>query len=194
VSKRIVIIQGHPDSSKSHYCHALAEAYASGAEEAGHEVRTIRVADVDFPLLHTYEEFYEQDAPSVIQPCQDDVRWADHIVIVYPLWMGDMPALLKGFFEQLFRPGLAMQANEDGKSFTKLLKGKSARIIVTMGMPAFFYRWYFRAHSLKSLEQNILKFSGIKPVRESLIGLVESNERHRQRWLKKITSQGKAGI
>jgi putative NADPH-quinone reductase len=193
MTRHIVIIQGHPDSSKPHYCHALAEAYASGAAEAGHEVRIINVAEVDFPLLHTYEEFYEQDAPSIIQPCQDDVRWAEHIVIVYPLWMGDMPALLKGFFEQLFRPGFAMQPDEDGKSFTKLLKGKSARIIVTMGMPAFFYRWYFRAHSLKSLENNILKFSGIKPVHESLVGLVEGSPGHRQRWLKKMAILGKAG-
>ena len=81
-----------------------------------------------------------------------------------------MPALLKGFFEQVFRYGFAMTSGADDKMPKGLLKGKSARIVVTMGMPAIIYRWYFGAHSLKSLERNILKLSGIGPIKESLIG------------------------
>ena len=46
----------------------------------------------------------------------------------------------------------------------KLLGGRSARVVVTMGMPALVYRWYFRAHSVKSLERNILGFVGIAPI------------------------------
>ena len=42
------------------------------------------------------------------------------------------------------------------------MSGKSARIVVTMGMPGFWYRWYFRAHSLRSLQRNILKFVGFR--------------------------------
>ena len=193
MTRHIVIIQGHPDASRQHYGHALAEAYASGAKQAGHEVKTITVAELDFPLLHRYEEFYQQEPPAVIQQCQEDIRWADHLVLVYPLWMGSMPAVLKGFIEQVFRVGFAMQVEDGGRKWTRLLKGKSARIIITMGMPAFVYRWVFGAHSLKSLEKNILKFCGIKPVRESLIGMVEGSPAHRARWLKKMLALGKAG-
>lgn len=192
--RHIIIIQGHPDASRQHYGHALAESYTRGAEQAGHQIKTIHVAELDFPLLHKFEEFYEQDAPPVIRHCQDEIRMADHIVIVYPLWLGSMPALLKGFLEQLFRPGFAIQIEEGGKVWKKLLKGKSARIIITMGMPAFFYRWYFRAHSLKSLEKNILKFCGIKPIHESLIGMVDGTPGHREHWLDRIAKLGKAGI
>jgi putative NADPH-quinone reductase len=39
----------------------------------------------------------------------------------------------------------------------KFLSYKSARIIVTLGMPTLRYRWYFRAHSLRSLKRNILR-------------------------------------
>jgi putative NADPH-quinone reductase len=75
-----------------------------------------------------------------------------------------------------------------------LLKGRSARIVVTMGMPAFIYRWFFGAHSLKSLERNILKFVGVKPIRESLVGLVGvKDDRGRKRWLAKMESLGRAG-
>lgn len=189
----VVIIQGHPDNSQRHYDHELADAYARGARSAGHTVEMIDVASLDFPLLKNANEFNNGEAPEHIRSCQEQVRRADHLVIIYPLWLGGMPALLKGFFEQLFRPGFAMQILDGGKRWKKLLKGKSARIIVTMGMPAFFYRWFYRAHSLKSLERNILKFSGIGPVRECLIGMIEGSARHRERWLGKVHELGKTG-
>jgi putative NADPH-quinone reductase len=193
MTRHILIIQGHPDATQQHFGHALANAYANAAQQAGHTVRTLSVAQIDFPLIHRYEEFYQQEAPAVIKPCQDDIRWADHLVLVYPLWMGSMPALLKGFLEQVFRPGLAMRIEDHGKKWTRLLKGKSARVVITMGMPALVYRWYFGAHSLKSLEKNILKFCGIKPISESLVGMVEGSPKHRERWLRKMTALGKAG-
>lgn len=144
------------------------------------------------PLLRSAEDFYQQEPLPVIQQCQDDIRWADHLVIVYPLWMGSMPALLKGFIEQVFRPGLAIQPEEQGAKWRQLLKGKSAHIIVIMGMPALVYRWFFGAHSLKSLERNILRFTGIAPVKESLVGNVEGTPLHRQRWLARLHAIGKA--
>lgn len=93
---------------------------------------------------------------------------------MFPLWLGDVPALLKAFFEQALRPGFAIGKAAPGRLWKKLLKGRSARVIVTMGMPAFFYRLYYRAHGVKSLKRNILEFCGISPVRASLIGTVES--------------------
>ena len=102
-----------------------------------------------------------------------------------------MPALMKAFFEQVLRPGFAIDKSEQGKAWKKVLKGKSARVVVTMGMPAFFYRWYFRAHSLKSLERNILAFCGIGPVRTSLIGMVEgSSPARHQAWRDKLRALG----
>jgi len=75
----------------------------------------------------------------------------------------------------------------------KLLKDRSARIVVTMGMPAWLYRWYFRAHTLKALKRNILGFAGVAPIRETLIGSVESMKRaQRLSWLEKLTRLGKA--
>jgi putative NADPH-quinone reductase len=192
MSKHVLIIQGHPDPGKTHFCHALAHAYALGAAEAGHEVHRIAVAALDFPLLRTKEEWDSSQAPAAIQPCQEAIREADHIVIVYPLWLGAMPALLKGFLEQAFRPSFAAGKAPSMSTWRKLLKGKSSRIVVTMGMPALVYRWYFGAHSLKSLERNILGFVGIHPIRETLIGMVESGgaAKH-QKWLARLRELGR---
>ncbi len=51
--KHILIIQGHPDPQGHHFGHTLAEAYAKGAVEAGHQVDLITVATLDFPLLRS---------------------------------------------------------------------------------------------------------------------------------------------
>lgn len=172
--KRIAVIQGHPDPDRSRFCRALADAYAEGAAQAGHQVRRIEVAELEFPILRTKEDYQSGTAPEAIRQCQEAIGWAEHLLIVYPLWLGSMPALLKAFLEQVFRPGFATAGEASRGTWKKLLTGKSARIVVTMGMPAFVYRWYFRAHSLKSLERNILGFCGIGPIRETLIGMVEA--------------------
>jgi len=84
-----------------------------------------------------------------------------------------MPALLKAFLEQIARPGFAFARYPEHRFGRKALTGRSARVVVTMGMPATLYRWYFRAHSIKSLERNILGFVGIGPIHETLVGMVE---------------------
>jgi putative NADPH-quinone reductase len=191
VSRRVTIIDGHPDPDQVHYVHALADAYERGAREAGHEVRRIAVADLKLPLLHSARDFQSGRPSAEVRRCQDDLAWAQHWVILYPLWLGSMPAMLKGFFEQVARPGFAFSAARSGEHSRKLLAGRSARVFVTMGMPGFFYRWYYRSHSLKSLERNILAFIGIAPVRSSIVGMVEGvSISVRKKWLQRSRALG----
>jgi putative NADPH-quinone reductase len=191
MARRITIIQGHPDAQSRHFGHALADEYAKGAEDGGHEVTRIEVATLEFPLLRTKEEFEKGTVPDSIRRAQEAISWASHLVILYPLWLGSMPALLKAFFEQVLRPGFAFEYQPSGGMAKKLLTGRSARIVVTMGMPAFVYRWIFGAHSLKSLKRNTLWFCGIGPVTATLIGNIEtmSNER-RAGWLDELRALG----
>ncbi len=191
---RIAVIQGHPDAQVVHFGHALADAYAQAAAEAGHELRLIEVAKLDFPLLRSQKEWTEGATPEAIRQAQETLAWCEHMAIFFPLWLGDMPALLKGFFEQALRPGFAIAEAPPGKAWKKLLPGRSARIVVTMGMPAFFYRFYYRAHSVHSLERNVLKFCGIAPVRTTLIGMVEGGKKGGpERWLAEMHLLGQAG-
>lgn len=191
MSTRIAILDGHPDPDPARFVHALAARYQAGAEAEYRKVRRIDLATTEFPLLRSPHEWLEGRPPTAIREAQETLAWADHLVILYPLWLGDVPALLKGFFEQVLRPGFALKpgAGLGGG----LLKGKSARIVVTMGMPAFFYELYFRAHSVKSLERNILKFVGIGPVSRSIIGAVEASQKSRTSWLNAMENFGRAG-
>jgi putative NADPH-quinone reductase len=187
----ILIIDGHPDPSAERLVHALAEAYRQGAEQAGHEVRVVRLADLTFPLLRSQSDYEHGEPVEAVRQAQHLMEWATHVVICYPLWLGSMPALLKGLLEQMMRPGFAFSTKQLGRWRVKFMSGKSARIIVTMGMPALLYRWYFRAHSLRSLQRNILQFVGFRHVRSTIIGNAGSMTRaQREDWLKSVRDLG----
>lgn len=188
---KIAIIDAHPDPDPGRYVHALAKSYLEGARLAGHKVRLIALGETDIPILHGRENWEHGGTPEEVMPGQKAILWADHIVFLYPLWLGDMPALLKAFLEQALRPGIALQYGK-GAVPEKLLKGKSARLVVTMGMPALFYRAYYGAHSVRSFKRNILELVGIEPVETSLIGNVEGSVKHRARWLERMTEFGVA--
>lgn len=192
MTKRIAIIQGHPDPGGHRLLHAMADAYAEAAKAAGHEVRRVEVGTLEFSLMRTQAEF-ETGAlpPALVQP-RDDMRWAEHWVFLFPLWHGTMPALFKGFLEHIFRPGFAMEYGKEG--FPKqLLAGRSARIVVTMGMPVLLYRWYFGAYGVRGFERSMLSFAGIKPIRESLYGLTFADEKKRVRWIDDMRKHGQRG-
>ncbi len=192
VTKRITIIDGHPDPDARRFCHALAGAYASGAAANAYAVKRITLAELHVPLLRSKDDWEQGSLTNALAAAQQDILWATHLVIIYPLWLGGMPAMLKAFFEQIFRPKFASGA--EGEEWAKPLKGKSARIVVTMGMPAWIYRWYFFAHSLKSLENNILAFVGIGPIRETLIGGIGAMDINgRRNWLKAMRALGRDG-
>jgi putative NADPH-quinone reductase len=150
------------------------------------------VARLDFPLLRTQTEFESGALPPALEQAREDLRWAQHWVFLFPLWNGTMPALLKGFLEQIFRPGFALEYREKG--FPKrLLAGRSARIVVTMGMPVLFYRWYFGAYGVRGFERSMLRFAGIKAIRESFYGLTGAVEKTRARWIADMRRWGERG-
>jgi len=180
---KITIIQGHPDSSRHHLCHALADAYADAAAQAGHSVVRVRIAGIEFPLLRTAEEFNSGTPPASLKPAVDAIVAADHIVLIFPLWLGTMPALVKGFLEQVMRPGVA--------GAKKLLAGRSAHIVVTMGMPAWLYQTFFCSHGIRGLRRSVFKFAGFSPVRTTMFGMIENaSDAKKSRWLGTMRRNG----
>ena len=180
--KRIAVVLGHPDPSPSTLCHALSMSYRAGAMDGGHTVEHIAIGKLSFDMLRSASAFRNDAVPETLSEAQRTLVECNHLVLIYPLWLGTMPAMLKAFFEQCLRPSVVFVSGTGG--FPKGNLHCSVRIIVTMGMPALAYRFYFGAHSLKGLERNILKFCGMGPVRSTLFGSVESSsDAVRQKWL-----------
>ena len=190
---RVLVIDGHPDPAPRRFVHALAEAYEQGAKDGRHKVMRIRASDIEFPLIRAKSEYERGDPPDSLRPCLDALEWATHLVVLYPLWLGSVPALLKGFLEQLIRPGFAFSTATLGRWPVKFLRGRSARIVVTMGMPAIAYRLRFGACSSRSLQSAVLATSGFRPVRTTIIGGAERlTKGQREGWIAKMHELGRS--
>ena len=187
--KKVLIIQCHPD--RESYCRALSMAYKVGALNAGAEVQEIIVSDLKFnPNLEFGYRKRTELEPDLLA-AQEKIKWAEHLVIIYPLWWGGMPALLKGFFDRTFLPGFAFQKRENSVWWDKYLIGKSARIITTMDQPAWYHWLIYGEPAHKALKKMILEFCGIKPVKTTSIGPIRfSKDEFRKKYLEKVKALG----
>jgi len=185
---RVVIVVGHARSGT--FCDALGESYRHGAAAGGHDVQLFATSKMKFdPILHEGFERVQPLEPD-LQAAADAMLAADHLVIIFPLWLGTLPAILKGFLERVLQPQLVEPAKSN--KFVQLLKGKSARVVITMGMPGFIYRWWFGAHALKMLKRNILAFMGVRPIRSVIHGNIEgAGDERRKQWLRDMEAIGR---
>ena len=191
MNMKILLIHGHPD--KESFCFALAQAYKSGALSAGAEVREINIGDLKFNpnLAHGYRKITVLEDDLI--KAQDSIKWAEHLVFVYPTWWGTMPALLKGFIDRTFLPGFAFKYRDNSPWWDRLLAGRTARLIVTMDAPVWFYRLVYGKPGHNAMKKMILEFCGIKPVRITSFGSVKrSSAKQRASRLDKARGIGAA--
>lgn len=189
---KILIIDGHPDEES--YCRALSRAYGDGAKSSSAEVKTIVVADLDFNpnLQFGYRKRTELE-PDLLK-AQELLKWAEHIVWVYPVWWGSVPAIMKGFLDRVLLPGYAFSKIEGSMvKWDKHLSGRSARLICTMDQPTWYYRWVYGRPSTRAMKNLTMNFIGIKKVKTTLIGPIRlSTDQFRSKWLEKVRRLGKA--
>ncbi|AMN38517.1 NAD(P)H-dependent oxidoreductase [Rhodoplanes sp. Z2-YC6860] len=188
--RKIMIVVGHPQTNT--FCRALGEAYRRGATAAGHTATLFALSEMKFdPILregYRKEQMLEPD----LQAAYDALAACDHLVLIFPLWCGDMPALLKGFIERVLQPDLIHRQDTDNAMNWSIFKNKSARVVITMGMPVSIYRFWYGGHALKLITRNILKFIGITPVRHTLFGMIgTSKPETREGWIAEIEGLGR---
>ncbi|AZB10632.1 flavodoxin family protein [Chryseobacterium sp. G0162] len=187
--KKITIINGHPNKESFNF--GVAEAYKNGAIEAGAEIREIIIANLNFNpnLQFGYQKRIELE-PDLLK-AWESIQWADHLIWIHPIWWGGLPAVMKGFIDRLFLPGLAYKYRENSLWWDKLLTGKTAHIITTIDQPGWYYRLMYGRPSVNQLKKSTLEFCGIKPVKVTYLGIIRtSNEGQRKTWLKSVKSLG----
>jgi NAD(P)H dehydrogenase (quinone) len=185
--KKVLVFLGQED--KETFCGRLADVYQKGAQEAGHEVRRVNIGDLQFdPLLHHGYKTIQELEPD-LKKLQDDFRWAEHIIILYPTWWSGMPAILKGLFDRFWLPGFAFHFHPH-LGWDKLLKGRSGRVIITMDSWPMASRLLF-GDSTNEIGRAILGFAGIHPVRIEKIGwLKHASDAQKTKIEEKIYHQG----
>lgn len=187
--KKILIINGHPDKESFNY--GLSDAYKKGVEKSGAELKEIRIRELRFNtnLQFGYRKRTELE-PDLLE-AQEKLKWADHIVWVYPVWWGSVPAIMKGFLDRVLLPGFAFKKRDGSVWWDKYFKGKTSRLICTMDQPTWYYRLINKSPSHNAMKKLTMNFIGVKSVKITSIGPVRlSKEEWRKKWLNKIEKLG----
>lgn len=188
--KKILIILGHP--VKDTFSGQLFENYKQGALSSGAEVKELILRDLKFELNFSSGYRGDQELEPDLVKAQELITWAEHLVLIYPNWWSTFPALLKGFIDRTFLPGFAFKYRKGSLLWDKLLTGRSARLIITMDTPPWYYWLVYRRPGHNAMKRGILEFCGIRPVKITTIGSLKiSSEQKRQQWLDKVKSLGR---
>ena len=189
MKKKILILNGHPD--RESYCFAIADAYKKGVLSSDAILKEINIRDLKFnPNLEFGYRKRTKLEPDLIE-AQEKIKWANHLVWIYPVWWGSYPAILKGFIDRVFLPGFAFEKRENSVWWDRLLSNKTSRIISTLDQPAWYYKWINRQPSHSSIKKMTLNFVGIKKVKMTTIGPLRlSKESYRDKWLQKVEQLG----
>lgn len=187
-ARHVLIIAAHPGLPDTESLGmSMARTYAQTAHMAGDHIRLLQLDDLDFDTMLRSGYQRPQDLEPCLRMAQDDIAWADELVLVFPIWWGGMPALLKGFLDRMLLPGFAFRYEPKGLGLTPLLKGKTARLIITMDTPRWIDRWLCGSPVIRQLRYPILRFYGIK-LREVLFfsPFILSSLSQRQDWIERV--------
>ena len=187
--KKILIINGHPDKESFNY--ALFEAYRKGAVKSKAEVKEIKIRELQFNPNLQFGYRKRTDLEPDLIASQDKLKWADHIVWIYPVWWGSVPAIMKGFLDRVLLPGFAFKKREGSVWWDKYFTGKTSRLICTMDQPTWYYKLVNRAPSHHAMKKLTMNFIGIRSVKITAIGPLRlSKDVFRQNWLERVEKLG----
>jgi len=182
--KKIFIITYQPKekSEKAEY----VEAYKEEAKKLGHDVREINIHDLNIEYL----SFDQEGVPNLtlsdeIKQAQDNILWADQIVVVYSVWCIGLPAKVKAFIERIFQKDILVKYGKMGPE--PLLKDKTMVIMQSYSMPYFIMKYFYGDLTFKMLKIIFQNWCGFKIKKRFDFDMIDSvDEKRRQKWLKEI--------
>ena len=187
--KRVLLINGHPDPESFNY--SLAEAYATGAASAEVRFSRIDLAALDFDPILRYGYRQRTELEPDLLDAIEQLKQADHVVWIFPIWWYGLPALMKGFIDRTFLPGITFQYVEGKPLPQQLLTGKSARLIITADTPRWYDFLVMKRPAIHQFKQGTLQFCGINPVKVTYIAPIrQSTPAFRTNWLKRVAELG----
>jgi NAD(P)H dehydrogenase (quinone) len=184
---RIYVLFAHPDPQS--FNGRLADAYCDAAVAAGHEIRRDNLFELNFdPILRAGLKRVQPLENDLIA-AQANLSWCERFVLIYPVWWGNVPALLKGFFDRTLYSEFTYRHDVKDPRWSKLLEGKSGHIITTSDAPAAWLRSEYRDADIHAVRNATLQICGMKPVQVTRIGGVKDlSPVKRQNWLTRVAA------
>ena len=187
MTKRVLVFLGHPDTDSM--CCQFADSYADGARKSGYEVRRTNLGDMQFdPILHKGYKVIQELEPD-LKKFQEDVRWCEHLVIIYPSWWSTMPALLKGLFDRMWLPGFAYKFMPSGFFWQRLLRGRTATVFVSSDAHPILARFLF-GDNVNEIRDGILWFAGFSPKIKKVGPMKKISPEKKAKWIKRFFAWG----
>lgn len=180
--KKILIVTAHPSSQG--FVHKMAETYSNAAKAKGNPVELLNLYDAQnaqpFLKFETEKEWPQEKLKEMHQK----ISSADELVLCFPVWWGDAPAILKNWVDCNITAGFAYKYT--AKGVTKLLTGKTAKILATADAPGIAYS-FFLAPMRLSWTKMRLAFCGIKVTEFKVYGTMRKrDEPNRTKILEEI--------
>ena len=167
-ARKIFVLNGHPATQS--LCGHFFETYIDVSKRAGAQLKTQSLHEMRFdPNLHAgYRERMTLE-PDLIT-WRDNVVWAEHLVLFYPVWWGGMPAKLKGLFDRAFLPGFAMNYHDNDPFWDPLLKGRSAHIFLNADAPPLWDLIMYGRPARNQVKHLVWRYAGLRPVKVTQFG------------------------
>ena len=196
---KTLIIYNHPHEGS--FCSAIRDAVESGLHKGGHEHKIINLDKDGFdPVMREKDlaAFVQagrigEDGLDGVDPIvlryMKKLRWAEHIVMIFPIWWMTMPAMMKGFVDKVIFPGVVYKM--EGGNLVSMLSGlKQVTVITTMNTPQDVYKEVFGNSIEGSLIKGTFNKIGIHDIRWiSLNKVKQSGDEKRWLWLDEIETE-----
>src|SRR5580704_17747791 len=142
---RVLVIYCHPD--KASFAGALHRAVIEGLAASGHDISDLDLYDNGFNPIYTLQDRSKYSDTEAyyrsLEPCATQLSEAEGLVVVYPSWWYGMPAMLKGYFDRVWAPGIAYDVRPDGTLDTsRLAHLRRIAVVTTYGSPWWLVRVY----------------------------------------------------
>lgn len=186
---KALIVYAHPwDGS---YNHALLTAVQRGLDRGGVQHETIDLNKIGFsPVLSEQDlAMYSKGGASDarVGEFQAKIRQAEFFFVIFPVWWGAMPAILKGFFDKVLLKGWAYEATSLGMLKPQIHNIRQAVVISTMNAPSIYYNVFMGQQIKHGLINGMLKTCGLNRVKWfELARVAHVSRARRERWLRQV--------
>ncbi|MEY8738903.1 NAD(P)H-dependent oxidoreductase [Bacillales bacterium AN1005] len=185
---KMLVVYTYPNHKSLNY--AFSQQVMKGSKENAN-IKGIQMLDLyeeGFnPLLVFNEQKRRRDMHinPELEKYREQIKWADKLVFIYPIWWGRPPAMLLGYIDQMFASNFAYK-DKKGLFPEGLLKGKSVVCISTMKGPTNYpMLWLNNTHKIL-MKKALFNFVGIKKVKFFEFGNMESPKGNHSKKLAKI--------
>ena len=196
---KTLIVYYHPHEGS--FCSAIRDAVISGLDTGGYEWQIIDLEKDGFdPVIHEKdlgifvkagrlgEEGLDGVDPLALEYMKK-LRWAEHLVMIFPIWWMSTPAMVKGFIDKVIFPGIVYKM-DGGRLVSQLSSLHETTLITTMNTPADVYKERFDNSLEGSLIKGTFNQIGIHDVRWISLNMVKQvGDEKRWLWLDEIENE-----